>query len=322
MCTRKGVVGRNFWDTIMGDKTGIQWTDATWNPLRGCSRVSKGCEHCYAETVAHRFSGPGAPFEGLITVGKKGPRWNGNIMLVPEKLKQPLRWTRERMVFVNSMSDLFHENVSFDYIAAVFGVMAEAKTHTFQVLTKRPQRAKEFFQWLHGAAFGNSCADDAFLPYKQYEVGICLDKAAALTKHPKLHHKKFPKWPLENVWLGVSAEDQKTADTRVPILLECPAAVHWVSYEPALGPVNFGPWVNDLHWIVVGGESGAGSRPFDWRWAQNVVLSCHKTNTKVFVKQLGTKPIMKGSGMPKPKKYKGSDMAEWPQVIQVREYPK
>jgi len=109
----------------MGDKTGISWTDATWNPLRGCSRVSKGCEMCYAESVAHRFSGSGLPFEGLTVIGKKGPRWSGKIMLVPDKLDQPLSWMRKRMIFVNSMSDLFHTNVPNEYIAAVFGEMAE-----------------------------------------------------------------------------------------------------------------------------------------------------------------------------------------------------
>lgn len=324
----------------MGDKTGIQWTDATWNPLRGCTRVSKGCENCYAEKVAYRFSGPGQPYEGLIAIGKKGPRWNGVIKLVPEKLIDPLRWTRPRMVFVNSMSDLFHENISNEYIAAVFGVMAEAKTHTFQILTKRPKRAKEFFDWLTTKAYAESCAVDGFYPYTQYEVGICLAEAAKLTGRSKLFPKDFPIWPLPNVWLGISAENQETANKRVPLLMECPANIHWVSYEPALGPVDFSEWIDNsgydsllrtftgrkatppsLDWIVVGGESGSGSRPFDWKWAQHVVDTTSASSTAVFVKQLGSKPVLKDSGISSLKSYKGGEISEWPKGLQVREYP-
>lgn len=305
----------------MGDKTGIAWTDATWNPLWGCGRVSKGCENCYAESMAYRFSGPGKPYEGLITVGKKGPRWNNKIKLVPHKLVQPLRWTRERMIFVNSMSDLFHKNVPFEYIAAVFGVMAEAKSHTFQVLTKRPEIAKDFFDWIKNKAYAESCAVDRFDPYTQTAIGICLSEAAKLTGRKKIAYNKFPAWPLPNVWLGVSCEDQETANKRIPILMSMAAEVHWVSYEPALGPVNFGPWINMLKWIVVGGESGSKARKFDWLWALDTVLICQNTTTKVFVKQMGSKPNMTGSGVPPLSTYKGENLTEWPSVIQVREYP-
>lgn len=290
----------------MGDKTGIQWTDATWNPLRGCTRVSKGCEHCYAETVANRFSGPGEPYEGLIALGKKGPRWNGNITLVPEKLDEPIRWNRSRMVFVNSMSDLFHHGVSNEYIAAVFGIMAAAPKHTFQVLTKRPERAKDWFAWVaqQSPSPAEYCAAEAFRL-------TCRQETKQVGKT----------WPLENVWLGVSCEDQKTADLRIPILLSCPAKVSWVSYEPALGLVDFRSWINQLQWIVVGGESGAGARPFDWHWAEDVVLSATSSSTKIFVKQLGSKPILNGLNVTKLISYKGSEPAEWPQIIRVRDYP-
>lgn len=293
----------------MGDKTGIQWTDATWNPLRGCTRVSKGCKNCYAEEVAYRFSSPGQPYEGLIAIGKKGPRWNGQIRLVPGKLDEPIRWTKPRMVFVNSMSDLFHHNVPDEYIAAVFGVMAAAKAHTFQVLTKRPDRMKDWFDWL----------SQQNLPEREY----CAEKAFELTsrKETKILTKT---WPLENVWLGVSCEDQHTTDKRIPVLMNCPACVHWASYEPALGSVDFSAWINkssNLDWIVVGGESGPKARTFSWVWANDVVTAASGSTTKVFVKQLGSKPILGGSGIISLKNKKGGDPAEWPQFLRVREYP-
>jgi len=128
----------------MATLTSIEWTEATWNPLRGCSRVSPGCQHCYAERMAHRFSGPGYPYEGLTRVGKGGePRWTGKIVTVEEALAEPLRWKRPRMVFVNSMSDLFHERAPVEFIQRVFTVMKRASWHTFQVLTKRPERCLE-----------------------------------------------------------------------------------------------------------------------------------------------------------------------------------
>lgn len=122
-------------------KTSIEWTDENWNFLRGCSRKSPGCTNCYAENIARRFSGPGLPYEGLI--GKHG-QWNGKIMQVPEKLQEPLSWKKPRKVFVCSTSDLFHENVPFDYIDRAFGVMAMCPQHTFQILTKRPERMREY----------------------------------------------------------------------------------------------------------------------------------------------------------------------------------
>ena len=128
----------------MAKDTGIEWTDSTWNPIRGCSRVSKGCSACYAETMAARFCGEGQPYEGLITKGK----WNGNITFVDKVLDQPLRWTKPRKIFVNSMSDLFHENVSFEEIASIFAVMMASTEHVFQILTKRPERMLDWFKWL------------------------------------------------------------------------------------------------------------------------------------------------------------------------------
>ena len=152
-------------------QTSIAWTDETWNPLRGCSRISEGCRHCYAETMAARFSGPGQPYEGTIRNG----RWSGNVRIVPEKLGDPLRWTRPRMVFVNSMSDLFHDNVPNEFIAAVFGVIAAAPRHTFQVLTKRPARMLEWFEWQREQAWPDP-AGAGVLSHAANELGDGSDE--------------------------------------------------------------------------------------------------------------------------------------------------
>lgn len=320
----------------MSDQTqgGIAWTDETWNPVRGCSRVSKGCEHCYAETVARRFSGPGQPYQGLVRLdadGRAKAQWNGTVRFVEEHLGDPLRWTRPRKVFVNSMSDLFHESLAFEAIAAIFGVMAAAPRHTFQVLTKRPKRARAFFAWVASSPLG---------------VAACAD--AASRRVPERMFPIAPPWPLPNVWLGVSVEDQASADERITELLACPAAVRWVSYEPALGPVDFGLLgtlpasmtggayvlaAERLHWIVVGGESGPGARPFDLAWARSVIAQCREAGAAAFIKQLGAAPWqhIAPSGAPDDggdfvpvtlRDRKGGDVSEWPEDVRVREWPR
>ncbi|EQD41740.1 Phage Gp37Gp68, partial [mine drainage metagenome] len=193
----------------MGDRTGISWTDATWNPLRGCSRVSAGCVHCYAEIVAARFSGPDQPYEGLLHPITHG--WNGQLRFVEGALEQPLRWSRSRLIFVNSMSDLFHENVPDDWIDRIFAVMALAPRHTFQVLTKRPERM---------LAYLGQLTDN-----REHAIGAQM-LAISRGRDPGL-----PELPLPNVWLGVSVEDQAAADVRIPLLLQCPATVRWLSCE-------------------------------------------------------------------------------------------
>lgn len=321
---------------------GISWTDETWNPIRGCSRVSEGCRNCYAEKVAGRFSGPGLPYEGLVTIGEKGPRWNGTVRLVPEHLGDPLRWKRPRRVFVNSMSDLFHESLRFETIAAVFGVMAAAPQHTFQVLTKRPKRALEFFAWAERENTGHVMAHALCVQPTTWPSCVG-EEGDGLIDHPGLN-----RWPLPNVWLGVSVEDQATADERIPLLLGCPAAVRWVSYEPALGPITFTrlTWGNGdfcnalvrdsyrggleserLDWIVVGGESGPGARPFDVAWARSVIQQGREAGTAVFVKQLGARPrdsVVRWIGpyaLGTIHDRKGGDMAEWPEDLRVRQWP-
>lgn len=333
----------------MADKTEISWTDATWNPIRGCSKVSAGCKNCYAEKVAARFSGPGQPYEGTVRDG----RWNGEIRFVPEKLSEPLRWKRPRRIFVNSMSDLFHDDVPFEFIAAVFGVMAACPQHTFQVLTKRPARAVEFLRWIHsdgaltdGTASGD-CGDYAF------RAGCHFDVAVKSVNRS---------WPLPNVHLGVSVEDQSTADDRIPLLVRCPAAVRFVSYEPALAAVDFDRWLNApapealdgdphaqflmsellresrgdcrraLDWVIVGGESGPNARPFDVAWARSTIEQCRAAGVKRFVKQVGAHPwdgfgslwgadpTMR-SGVIRLSDRAGADPSEWPEDLRVQEFP-
>lgn len=353
---------------------GIAWTDQTWNPTRGCSRVSRGCEHCYAEGVARRFSGPGMPYEGLVRLdrdGKAKAQWNGVVRLVPDHLADPLRWTRQRRVFVNSMSDLFHEHLGLAEIARVFAVMALARRHTFQVLTKRARRAAEVLS----------------LPEFWRSVAVNADAIVASGGVRGGFWSGWEEWAsgieqgraLSNVWLGVSVEDQATADERIPHLLACPASVRWVSYEPALGPVSFrDEWlgrglcpthdtpsgfcsgdcpdlVRGLDWIVVGGESGPGARPFDLTWARSTIAQCREAGVACFVKQIGAQPvdgdrsaIIDAHGIAAPsldhdeakrlapgyagghvvrpapvriRDRKGGDMRAWPEDLRVREWP-
>jgi len=263
--------------------------------------------------VAHRFSGPGQPYEGLTT--PQG-RWTGEVRLVPEKLEEPLRWRRPRRVFVNSMSDLFHPYVPDEYIAAVFGVMAAAPQHTFQVLTKRPERARRWFAW---------AAQQDPEPWTHCHYEALLRDGDDSAIHLRSGGDESRRWPLRHVWIGVSVEDQATADARIPHLLATPAAVRWVSAEPLLGPVRLHPylphpfnrephcpWCEDcipsrpslsrwketrednhgpfVDWVVVGGESGPGARPFDLGWARDLLAQCGVAGVSAFFKQAGRRP--------------------------------
>lgn len=283
----------------MADKTGIQWTDASWNPIRGCTRVSEGCRHCYAETVAARFSGPGQPYEGLARRNSNGEaRWTGNILFVEKHLADPLRWKKPRRIFVNSMSDLFHEKVTDEQLFKIFAVMMLAEQHQFQILTKRPQRQRDF---LSSYAVGDSIwfmARDLVEEFPQYSDVL-------------LRHSEYPVWPLRNVWCGVSVEDQRAAIERIPLLLETEAAIRFLSCEPLLGSVDLVPYVYDelegtsmpdfdslrpshrgLSWVIVGGESGPGARPCDIRWIRDIKDVCELAGIPVFIKQLGAVPMM------------------------------
>ena len=296
----------------MGDKTKIEWTDAAWNPLRGCSRISDGCRNCYAETVAHRFSGPGMPYEGLTRIVNGRPTWTGEIRLVPELLDQPLRWTRPRRIFVNSMSDLFHDGVPDDFLPYVFSVMAVAKRHVFQILTKRPERMRKVMN------------DYAF-----------FDTVSCFAKQGHGVEITADDWPLPNVWLGVSVENQATADERIPLLLDTPAAVRWVSAEPLLSEIDVSRWLDPagiecmdvcpsdrfvnqaeaecvvangdirplcpycgqaatwtghdggIDWVVAGGESGSHARPSHPDWLRAMRDQCKAAGVPFLFKQWG-----------------------------------
>jgi protein gp37 len=329
--------------------TKIEWTQGddgvageTWNVVRGCSRVSPGCGGargeggCYAERQAIRQAGPGRAYEGLVRMGKQGPRWTGKVVLVKEKLVEPIFWRKGKRIFVNSMSDLFHEYLSNQQIAAIFGIMVCCPQHTFQILTKRAERERRWFMWVErvaaeaGITPAQVCLREMFA---HTSIGLEMDKAA---------HRA--QWPLPNVWLGVSVEDQKYAEERIPDLLLTPSAVRFVSYEPALGPVEFFAFLKTdlrdrsltalgaspmpgLDWIIVGGESGPGARPFHVDWARSVVRECKAANVACFVKQLGRKPMSCNretaldDGPLALVSRKGNDMEEWPMDLRVRQWP-
>lgn len=343
----------------MASNTSIEWTDQTWNPVRGCSRVSEGCRNCYAEKVAHRFSGPGQPYEGLTVLGNSGVRWTGKIRLVPESLKDPLGWKKPRRVFVNSMSDLFHEDIPDEFIEQVFGVMALTPQHTYQILTKRPARAADWF----GSKGGLQTRAENVAEAAAHLGGVVWD-SRGITPHLYPPHidttagkianrRAWPGWPLPNVWIGVSAEDQKTADARVPVLLTIPAALRFISHEPALGPINWGKWVGrcdcglsgsqytdingldyvgqehrigcpadrpHVEWVIMGGESGPRARPFDLVWARIARGRSAESGVALFIKQLGAAP-KDGDQRIVLKDPKGGNMDEWPANLRVREFP-
>lgn len=294
--------------------TGIAWTNRTWNPMRGCSRVSSGCEHCYAEGQANRFKGAGQPYEGLVALGKRGPRWSGAVRFVPHALAEPLGWRAPARVFVDSMSDLFHDGFTNEQIAAVFGVMAAAPRHTFQVLTKRPERMRAWFEWHRQQSEADG---EPWIPIMREAISFLPERIGNQLQEDGIARDGVPElepWPLPNVHLGVSVENQEYADKRIPHLLATPAAVRFLSVEPLLGPVdlNVAAWgkglprpsidiqarqiaivngmrlpLRALDWVIVGGESGPCARPCDVAWIRAIAAQCRAAGVPCFVKQLG-----------------------------------
>jgi protein gp37 len=285
----------------MAQTTKIEWTDVSWNPVHGCSKVSPGCAHCYAETLSLRHGHTTRPWTPANAAE--------NVMLKPHKLREPLSkakpWDKPCMVFVNSMSDLFHELIPDDYIAEVFDIMRLAPQHTFQVLTKRPERMREMIEWMSDP--------------------LSTDIAEDL--------------PLPNVWLGVSIENRRFVG-RADVLRETPAAVRFISAEPLLGPLipdgpvelidtaptygrlswadgmttdeNLGLDLDEIDWLIIGGESGPGHRPMRLEWARDLRDACGNVHdegaTAVFVKQLGgARP--------------GTKLEDLPEDLRVREFP-
>jgi protein gp37 len=428
--------------------TTIQWTDETWNPTRGCSRVSEGCRNCYAERIAARFSLPGNTFHGFAVRTPEGPRWTGEVTLLVDRLDQPLSWKLPRRVFVNSMSDLFHEHLGDDDISQVFAIMALCPQHTFQILTKRAERMRDYVQEM-------STDPDAycFAWARQYLRGDGR-------RTPELRSET---WPLPNVWLGVSVEDQGRADERIPLLLQTPAAIRFISAEPLLGPIDLRRWLSGyseecgslrlsgrpdgragdrrgradlasvgaarepmdrsddgsavqtaesrarqglperqgdgrpeasdgagastglaplqradsgwpdresrerhqigqqadesdagdafgadeacderarlrpnsqssqrLSWVIVGGESGPGARPFNIEWARSILAECKSAGVAAFMKQVGAKPDGWWTNELGPRfnrhaltldKAHGGNPSEWPPDLNVRQFP-
>ena len=319
----------------MSTQSKIEWTDTTWNPVRGCSRVSEGCRNCYAERQTARFSEPSRSWHGFVRDGK----WTGRVELIESKLREPLSWRKPRRVFVNSMSDLFHESLPDEAIDRVFAVMALASLHTFQVLTKRPERMRAYFT--------SGCAGlesrESSIAYTSQQIGERLlgtadapfawdGRGSEPHRYPASardvsNRRKWPGWPLPNVWLGTSVEDQQTANERIPHLLRTPAAIRFVSAEPLIAPVDVSKFLWPVHdqwpakyrtpaearaagakvervrqalvlarsrfvdWLIVGGESGPGARPCDVAWIRSIVEQCKAASVACFVKQLGAVPF-------------------------------
>jgi len=296
--------------------TKIEWTDQTWNPITGCTPVSPGCAHCYARRMAKRLAGrcgyPAAPHEFEVT-------------LHPERLNEPLGWKKPRRVFVCSMGDLFHEDVPDEYVDAVFAVMAVAEQHTFQVLTKRPERMYRWSQSLYTRSLRYPAPGKRSVSYTYGQIGEML-RAGALEYGVRLGpiNRSFP---LPNVWLGVTAENQEQANQRIPLLLATSAAVRFVSVEPMLGAINLTrieimnaqyPLLNALtgmrrrvvfrtnthevcicdednypnsprlDWVICGGETGPNARPMDGALALSLLEQCQGAGMPFFYKGAGT----------------------------------
>ena len=268
----------------MADNTQIEWTEATWNPITGCSLASPGCTNCYAMQLAGTRLAHIPSRAGLTREVNGNHVWTGEVRFNEQWLDQPLRWKRPRMIFVCAHGDLFHESVPDEWIDKAFAVMALAPQHTFQVLTKRAGRMRDYLTT--GRQFE--------IQPETYNLGLPELKRRSRMEP---HVRRGTLLPLPNVWLGVSVEDQSRADERIPDLLATPAAVRWISAEPLLGPVNIidAMWARDgfssihasIDWVVVGGESGSKARPMHPDWARNLRDQCHESGTPFFFKQWG-----------------------------------
>lgn len=264
----------------MAGKTNIEWSQHVWNPLAGCSILSPGCTKCYAMRLAKRLGAMGQPLYKGLTKDVNGTAvWTGEMRRAPRHtLLEPLRRKAPTTYFVNSMSDLFHEDVPDDWIDEIFAVMALSPQHTFQVLTKRAARMRD-----HIARMGKSInylerPARSFGRTLQWSVPSDLPSPLAGTT------VGLVKWPLPNVWLGVSAERQQEFDERWKYLRDTPAAVTFISMEPLLGPIFFRPAKPD--WIIVGGESGHGHRDINPEWARSLLDQCKAAGVPVFMKQM------------------------------------
>ncbi|MFF9003726.1 phage Gp37/Gp68 family protein [Streptomyces achromogenes] len=298
--------------------TNIEWTEQTWNPTTGCDRISPGCDRCYALTMAKRLKGMGqAKYQNDGDPRTSGPGFG--LTAHPEVLTEPLRWKKPRKVFVNSMSDLFHARVPRNFLTRVFAVMAATPQHTYQILTKRPERAARILTDL--CTCGNGC-----VPGTHFRSSM----EWAATSHsptyvPGLKHGIYRRagWPLPNVWIGTSIESANYA-RRADALRETPASVRFISAEPLLGPVpNLD--LSDIDWLIIGGESGSGARPIQINWVEDLLVNAAESATAPFVKQLGTAwardTTWAGKTVAAHGDTKGGNPHYWPAHLRVREYP-
>jgi protein gp37 len=306
----------------MADNTKIQWTEATWSPVTGCTRTSSGCLKCYIDRTPP-FRMAGRKFNSPDIGGTTG------VILHPDRLTAPMRWRKPRRIFVCSLADLFHQDVPGQFIAEVFAVMALSPQHTYQVLTKRHARLRsllsgEPFRTAVEVAINRFADDPAFPLGKDDRRRIQASESGGAWPWT---------WPLPNVWVGVSAEDQEWADVRIPALLDTPAAVRWVSAEPLLGPISLRrEWIGGpangygpaVQWLVAGGESGPNARWCDPDWIRSLVDQCRDGVTAPFVKQLGSgwaRDWSVGGELVARSDPKGGNWDLWPDVLRIREYP-
>jgi protein gp37 len=292
----------------------IEWTDRSdWNAVRGCSRVSEGCRHCYAETIAGRFCGKGEPFAGFAqrmpTERGSVARWTGKVQLIKDRLDLPLRWKKPARIFANSMFDMFHEGLHEAEIDKLFAVMALAPQHTFQVLTKRDRRMYDYFD------------DMMFRSHSIFTAVKSIEGPLGSARE----RDDYGAFPLNNVWLGVSVESREHLN-RIDNLRSTPAAVRFLSVESLLeriGKID----LTGIHWVIVGGESGPGARPFYISWAYEIVAQCQAEGVACFVKQVGPHPhrfhdVSGNTYIQAMMDRKGGDPEEWPAELRVREFPK
>jgi protein gp37 len=298
----------------MADHSHIEWTDATWNPVTGCSVVSPGCTNCYAMTLAGTRLQHHPSRAGLTTPSKAGPVWTGEVRFNEQWLDLPLRWRRPRMVFVCAHGDLFHESVPDAWIDKVFAIMALAPQHTFQCLTKRSGRMRAYVT--QAAGLSRNLGGNAVSIMEEFES---VTSGSVKTTYPirasRVRDEVINRahGGLPNVWLGISAERQQEADARIPELLATPAAVRFVSLEPLLGPIDLNSiavrqfageparidalrgWYPGnaadgmvcLDWVIVGGESGKAARPMHPDWARSLRDQCTAAQVPFFFKQWG-----------------------------------
>ena len=269
-------------------KSKIEWTQHTWSPVTGCTKISEGCQNCYAEGMARRFGGDDA----------------FRVTLHPNKLDVPLNRKKSTTYFVCSMADLFHDEVPFEFIDAIFTTMALTPQHTYQVLTKRPERMREYFKTFNRPKLEKIAQ---LMLVRNLEFGSYSSiHWESKNKNPRLNN-----FPLENVWIGVTAESQKEANYRIPILLSIPAALRFVSIEPMLEEVNLlsgelgdtlchcegclncakdepERWqAQRIDWVICGGESGQKARPLNPLWVKSLQEQCLHANVPFFFKQWG-----------------------------------